>query len=472
VNLHGPVRVPETVGTGKATARISFDAWKEGRVTPTTHQIEIAAARAGVKVEPLSARLKRRLIHPDRGRDAIGLRFSPDGRRLLAASFPGPAAIQVWETETGKQLTKIETGYDYRTFQADIPLSPDWKTIFTCREKRKITPIERDGKRLTRWEFDGEVKAWDVETGELRTRFRHSPPRLITGFMLSRDASTLLTNEQLAGEWEGLPKHSVSLWDVKSGQCRELYGGVHVAGILSPDSKTVAVRCSDDSSYLYTTCLRLFDAATAKERLIVPMTEKFAYANPLAFTPDGSVLVYTVRVSASRTDIRNFQTTLKFLDVASGRELGSFAGDKNINFGEPEFSSDGKLLAIVQSDGATPAKVHLFESASGRLIKTIDLGPKLVVGGCAFSPDGKWLAAPCLPLDRSPRAYMMDVIMGRSVDLPQQRIHLIEVARGKIRETLLGPQGAPNDACFSPDGTTLATTGRGEVLLWDGKILK
>jgi hypothetical protein len=52
-------------------------------------------------------------------------------------------------------------------------------------------------------------------------------------------------------------------------------------------------------------------------------------------------------------------------------------------------------------------------------------------------------------------------------DLPQPRIHLIETATGAIRETMIAPLSFSNNACFSPDGRTLATDGLGRVLLWD-----
>jgi len=43
---------------------------------------------------------------------------------------------------------------------------------------------------------------------------------------------------------------------------------------------------------------------------------------------------------------------------------------------------------------------------------------------------------------------------------------------GEIRETLIAPPGFPGSACFSPDGKTLATGGRGKVHLWDVADLK
>jgi hypothetical protein len=46
-------------------------------------------------------------------------------------------------------------------------------------------------------------------------------------------------------------------------------------------------------------------------------------------------------------------------------------------------------------------------------------------------------------------------------------VRLIDVAAGKVRETLVCPPGYAGAACFSPDGKTLATSVSGRLLLWD-----
>jgi WD40 repeat protein len=445
---------------------VSYDAWKEGKVAPTVHQIDVVAPPPRLKLEPVSARLKAKLIHPRRGSNLVSLKFSPDGKRLLAASFPRGGVIQVWDVETGRQLTKIDSASVYYTFQHRLPLTSDWKTLFTNRQIRKFTPVERNGKRLIRCEFDSQVTAWDLDTGQRRENYRHTPPRNILSFDLSEDGSTLLTNDELSGEWEIMPKQAITLWNVKTKQCQQLCEGVRVNGVLSPDGKTAAVTKSDDANYGFTTGLSLFDVATAKERRSIPVAEKFAHVQGPKFTADSRVLVGCVRASASRTNLRSFQSSLKFWDVASGRELASFSGDKNADFREPVFSATGKVLYSPQADGTGPAKVHVFESSNGKLIKTVVLGPKQVVMGCAFCPDDKWLAVACQPVDRSLREMTL-MILSKPEEIPQPRVYLIDLATGEIAETLIAPQGVINDACFSPDGKTLATTGHGAVLLWD-----
>ena len=53
------------------------------------------------------------------------------------------------------------------------------------------------------------------------------------------------------------------------------------------------------------------------------------------------------------------------------------------------------------------------------------------------------------------------------MELAQPRIHLVDLALGAVVETLVSPQAFATSLAFRPDGLTLATSGRGEVLLWD-----
>ena len=82
--------------------RLTFDAWTEGRVSHSTHTIEIVAPKPGPKPEAVSPRLTRALIHPNKTSTLVGLRYSPDGKRLMAGDYPG-GVIQVWDAETGQQ---------------------------------------------------------------------------------------------------------------------------------------------------------------------------------------------------------------------------------------------------------------------------------------------------------------------------------------------------------------------------------
>ena len=96
MNFEGPVRVPENVGLGLARVTIRFDAWKAGNVAPSEHQVQVVRPRHRVILEEVSPRLKAELIHPDREAALAGIRFSPDGQRVIAGSYP-KGIIQLWD---------------------------------------------------------------------------------------------------------------------------------------------------------------------------------------------------------------------------------------------------------------------------------------------------------------------------------------------------------------------------------------
>src|SRR5260370_37098046 len=103
--------------------------WKEGKVASTLHQIEVIAPQAPVKLEAVSPRLRKELIHPNRVSVLIGLRYSSDGKRIIAGDDPG-GIIQDWDSETCRQLTKTQTGYGYRPSPTYVALATDWKEVF------------------------------------------------------------------------------------------------------------------------------------------------------------------------------------------------------------------------------------------------------------------------------------------------------------------------------------------------------
>src|SRR5262249_50772367 len=148
------------------------------------------------------------------------------------------------------------------------------KTVYVPREKRKHSNVERDGKRLIRWEMDGDIRAWNLETGELTRIFKHDPPRAVRWMKLSPDALTILTGEALSGETGGARKTANTLWDVPTGTPRPLPDNL-VEGPFSPDSKTVALAVRDAEGG-FTSAIKLIDVATARERLSIPILEKFA----------------------------------------------------------------------------------------------------------------------------------------------------------------------------------------------------
>jgi WD40 repeat protein len=291
--------------------------------------------------------------------------------------------------------------------------------------------------------------------------FKHSPERAMETLEISPDGSTMITGEEVTVSPVG-SKAAVSIWDTKTGRVRALPDDFDFFWRFSPDSRwfTTTTHGSDG----FATSIRIIDASTLNARLTIPVVEKGTRLTVEAVTPDGKVMFGNLLKVKSRHD---YQSTLKFWDTASGKELASIAADPQGHYLAyiAAFSPDGQTAAVPygvrDGDGWKKAALVLFECGTGKRLKSIDFGDQQSVGPAAFSADGRWIA---LPVRSLPGGRIEN---GTALDYPQPRIHLIEATTGRIRETLVSPQAMSVWARFSPDGKTLATTGYGEVLLWD-----
>jgi WD40 repeat protein len=444
-----------------AKVTIAFDAWKEGKVGPTNHEIPIVLSKMlDLKLQTVSTRLVKELIHPNKSSGLDGIRFNANSKRLIAGDYPG-GVVAVWDVETAKRITTIETGYGYRGSGHYFFITPDWKTLFVSRPgKRKIERIEKDGKQVRQREFDGNIRAWDLTTGELKRTYQHDPPRYILNMALAPDGSKFFTSEWLPGIFENSPNNAATLWDVKTGKFIDLGKNVGSYSTFAPDGKTMTAATQDKDGH--TTALRLLDTSTGKEKRSIPVKEKNARAS-IGFSPDGKLILAGYRVLEKAGDWKNYQYRLEFLEATTGKKVASLAAAKNEALAT-SFAPDGQTLAAYNFQGQP--KLLLFSIPENRVLKTIALGTqakgeRVITRQPAFSPDGKQLA---IITHAFPDTRDLDP---DPLDIAQPRIHLIDVLSGQIRETLVAPQGFSMSLCFSPDGRTLAVGGHGRVLLFD-----
>jgi WD40 repeat protein len=441
---------------------IAFDGWKGGNVAPTRHEIPVVVPRSlSLKLEPVSSRLKGELIHPNKTASMGHVEFSPDGKYILAGDYPG-GVIALWDIDSGKRLTTIEAGYGYHATARYYAVSPDWKTVFAWREKRKYERVEQDGKRMIRWTFGGEVRAWNLEDGKLLRTYKRQPQSNVRVMRLAPDGKTFYTFDELPGTYERQAKQALSLWDVKTGTYRTLTG-LGSYGVFSPDGKILAIETTDENGYA--NAVKLIDIAAGREKMSIPIKEK-AWVSVGGFSKDGKILFGTVRVSERPKQWKDWRSCMKWWDAATGEEVASFPCEKNESASIGSQSPDGKIAVALNWQG-DKKRLLFFSVPEKRLLRTVVLcekteGQRSIASGLTFHPDGKWLAV----ITRTyPEKASGDDLDPR--DVPQPRILLIETATGAIRETMIAPHGFSGSACFSPDGQTLATDGHGRVLLWD-----
>jgi WD40 repeat protein len=418
-----------------------------------------------------------------------GFRLSADARTLAVVSDSGEA-VQLWDTETGKERCKLQ-GEQPGRGRRRLAFTPDGRTVVTGWAEW--------------WANEGTISLWDAGTGKLLRRFA-IPSRALDDLHLALDSRTLLSS--------GSPL--VYLWDTTTGR-RLLQQPAHEGGIqflgFTPDGGTL-VSGSDDGT------LRLWETATSRQRAV--LTGHRWLVRAVAVLPSGQAALSC-----------GFDGTLRLWDLSTGKELRRLTiEEKPEALPEPGYAvyclglaADGSTAASFSyGSRRTPAALlHVWDLATGKALvrrSAETLYQNLEV--LQFSPDLKayvTVVGPVVqphesaehadPRPGTSRVVLKDVATGRELlALPQpdhcsslptvfspdgrllvtvtsrwlregkeshndrHTLHFWELATGKERLTIQGPESGNQHRfvklAFSPDGRTLATT-RGDrtIQLWD-----
>jgi WD40 repeat protein len=291
--------------------------------------------------------------------------------------------------------------------------------------------VSADGKTLAA----GSV-LWDVasrkQIGELPRR-----PQIQKPVACSPDGKTLVLE---AGPLAG----KVSLWSVGSDEARPLEGsdgnqmgfrrvlrspqrfafsrdGKHLAGVVSAGQ------------------IGIWDAATAKSlrEWTVPDFDTSpggGEISVLGFAAGSDILVTLVEDTQATPTKLVVSGKVILWDPRSGKQVRQLNDEKTV-VRSATLSLDGRMLAT-----SSPAGIALWELPSGKLIREITCS---FPGALAFSRDGQRLAS-------------VGVV-----------IRLWDVKTGKLLTPEQGHQGSIDHIALSADGTTLASTGGGTIIVWD-----
>jgi WD40 repeat protein/serine/threonine protein kinase/tetratricopeptide (TPR) repeat protein len=367
--------------------------------------------------------------------------FSPDGRRLAAASSD---RLRVWNAETGQEVLALgghaasiwdvafspdgewlaSAGGDDRAVKVWNVGSPEVATL--CESTRVVAhgvAFSPDSKQLVSASADGTVKVWDVAAGQVILTLRGHTDR-VQSVAFSPDGRWLAS-----ASWDG----TVKLWDVAWGrEILSLKGHTKVvwAVAFSPDGKRLASASWDGT-------VKVWDAVSGQE--ISTLRGHSGGVMSVAFSPDGQRLAS----ASGNVDQPRFQTgEIKVWDVAGGQAVFTLGGHTR-GVSSVVFSPDGKRLASASWDQT----VRVWDATDGREIFTL----KSHTGGVssvAFSPDGRRLAA------------------GHGDGM----VRLWDVATGQQVFAFKAHTNTVDGIAFGPEGKRLATAGGDRMIkIWHGE---
>ena len=202
---------------------------------------------------------------------------------------------------------------------------------------------------------------------------------------------------------------------------------------FSPVRDELAGKCSDIT-------IRIWDSTTGEELSsfsyddnVPQRIPRFGMEKGFAFSPDGN------RFGV----IRNRRGLI--YDRQSGERLGTLGQEGDGTQLGLAWSPDGKQLAL----GGNDPPVRLWEIATAKLTRQLNVDIRAFSMSQCFSPDGQFVAAGCIQFGRD------EIFLG-----------IWQAATGELKWKLESRD--PVSVHFSPDGeTVIAATERGKIHLWD-----
>ena len=256
----------------------------------------------------------------------IGLRFTPDGKTLVAVGGT-PARfgeVQVWDLESRTLLRSIMSTTDTLFGGA---LSPDGKFVCVGAADKGVRVFElATGKEL--------FKAGHHEDWVLDAVFGIDGKRVVT---VGRDRAAKLANAETGAFLENVNLLRDQLYAIKRHPRRDyvLIGGLDRVPYLYTMDRPRALKIADDS-----TLVREFE-------------EQKATIYSLAFSPDGN-----------RIAVGGMSDEVPIYDTESGDRVATLAETTEGVF-VIEFHPQGGQVAVSGFDG----RVRVFDPASGKLLK-------------------------------------------------------------------------------------------------------
>jgi WD40 repeat protein len=287
-----------------------------------------------------------------------------------------PESARLSDQEIGLLRAWIDQGLKWVDKPAqEKPKGPELKTLKGQTKWVTSLTFAPGGKLLATAGGDtllfkpGEVKLWDVASGEVKASF-DGHERTVWSVAFDKEGKTLAS----AG-YDRL----VKLWDVPNAKERATLTG-HSNWVtcvaFSPNGQVLATGSEDTTAKLWT-------VSEAKE--LTTLKGHTATVRCVTFSPDGKLLATA-----------SFDQTVKLWDVEKRAELATLKGHTDAVWAVA-FSHDGRTLASAGADGTLKVwKVPELKDGKleGPVAEPVTLkGHKNWISCLAFSPDGSKLAS-------------------------------------------------------------------------------
>lgn len=451
----------------------SFPTWPDGAVRDFTGMLPVRPPIAKTPDEPVSQRLIAMWPHPDRSGGISQLQFSPDKKSLFGSSYPG-GIVQKWDLATGKQTLRIDTVSGLRASSQTANFSGDGKRLYVSFTKQEVKTVEKEGKRLNRFIFNSEIRVWDAGTGKPLDPLRHEPPGYIVHLQMLPDGKQAMVMEEPPGDYLGRPPREAWIVNLEGNRWTKLPKEITPFGAFSPDGNVYCAPVTDESNYVRK--LAWYSVPGFKLIKDLPIEGAAPSGGSGVFSADGRLFATLIQQFPKPNQYDTFTSELLLVEVAGGRIIGRWSPkDAGSNYGPYAFSPDAKTLAFVNGSPPRGTQMHppiclyLADLATGKIRQEVQLegnepGSYTQAFPLVFNSDGTLLAVASrrIPLEL---AKVRD--SAKTEDYPQGRIHVIEVATGRVVEKMTNTHCGVISMLFSPDGLTLYAGGFGKGLVFD-----
>ncbi len=187
------------------------------------------------------------------------LSFSPDVHKIVIIHFSENREMaEIWDVESGELIQQLTVD--------DIPLTD--------------ISFSPDGKKVLAGDYDGNLKLWDAETGELLKMWIGHDPNKVTTVGFSPDGTKMAS---------GGEDDMVKVWDMKTGQLLQTLYQVTIYSLaFSPDGNYLLggsySSSSSDSGDIF-----IWDVNSGEQ--LVRFRGNHILSRSVAFSPDGGLIV-------------------------------------------------------------------------------------------------------------------------------------------------------------------------------------